>query len=84
MYSTALREAQLIGFGYDLEQELNVRRQLLRQTFADSGIRQWNNGTEELRSRDGFSWLRVCRKISRERRRVLRAANESLSAEDSS
>jgi len=27
MYSTALREAQLIGFGYDLEQELNVRRQ---------------------------------------------------------
>jgi amidase len=27
MYSTALREAQLIGFGYDLEQELNVRAQ---------------------------------------------------------
>jgi amidase len=27
MYSTALREAQLIGFGYDLEQELNVRKQ---------------------------------------------------------
>jgi amidase len=27
MYSTALREAQLIGFAYDLEQELNVRRQ---------------------------------------------------------
>jgi amidase len=26
MYSTFLREAQLIGFGYDLEQELNVRR----------------------------------------------------------
>jgi len=83
MYSTALREAQLIGFGYDLEQELNVRRQLLRQTFADSGIRQWNNGTEELRSRDGFSWLRVCSEIRRGQH-VLRAANESLSAEDSS
>jgi amidase len=27
MYSTFLREPQLIGFGYDLEQELNVRRQ---------------------------------------------------------
>jgi amidase len=27
MYSTALREAQLIGFAYDLEQEINVRRQ---------------------------------------------------------
>jgi amidase len=27
MYSTFLREAQLIGFAYDLEQELNVRRQ---------------------------------------------------------
>jgi len=27
MYSTALHEAQLIGFGYDLEQEINVRRQ---------------------------------------------------------
>jgi amidase len=27
MYSTALREAQLIGFGYDLEQELNARAQ---------------------------------------------------------
>jgi len=27
MYSTALREAQLIGFGYDLEQEINVRQQ---------------------------------------------------------
>src|SRR6185503_7195542 len=26
MYSTFLREAQLIGFAYDLEQELNVRR----------------------------------------------------------
>ena len=26
MYSTFLREPQLIGFGYDLEQELNVRR----------------------------------------------------------
>ena len=29
MYSTFLREPQLIGFGYDLEQELNVRRQPL-------------------------------------------------------
>src|SRR5256886_10207170 len=27
MYSTFLHEPQLIGFGYDLEQELNVRRQ---------------------------------------------------------
>jgi amidase len=27
MYSTFLREPQLIGFAYDLEQELNVRRQ---------------------------------------------------------
>jgi len=27
MYSTAHREAQLIGFAYDLEQEINVRRQ---------------------------------------------------------
>jgi len=27
MYSTALHEAQLIGFGYDLEQEINVRQQ---------------------------------------------------------
>jgi len=27
IYSTFLREPQLIGFGYDLEQELNVRRQ---------------------------------------------------------
>jgi amidase len=27
MYSTFLREPQLIGFGYDLEQELDVRRQ---------------------------------------------------------
>jgi amidase len=27
MYSTALREAQLIGIAYDLEQEINVRRQ---------------------------------------------------------
>jgi amidase len=27
MYSTALHEAQLIGFGFDLEQELNVRQQ---------------------------------------------------------
>jgi amidase len=27
MYSTFLREAQLIGFAYDLEQELNVRQQ---------------------------------------------------------
>lgn len=27
MYSTFLREPQLIGFGYDLEQELNVRMQ---------------------------------------------------------
>ena len=27
MYSTFLHEAQLIGFGYDLEQELNARRQ---------------------------------------------------------
>jgi amidase len=27
MYSTALREAQLIGFAYDLEQEIKVRRQ---------------------------------------------------------
>jgi amidase len=27
MYSTARREAQLIGFGYDLEQELNARAQ---------------------------------------------------------
>ena len=27
MYSTFLREPQLIGFGYDLEQELNARRQ---------------------------------------------------------
>ena len=27
MYSTFLREPQLIGFGYDLEQELNVRSQ---------------------------------------------------------
>jgi len=27
MYSTFLREPQLIAFGYDLEQELNVRRQ---------------------------------------------------------
>jgi len=27
MYSTFLREPRLIGFGYDLEQELNVRRQ---------------------------------------------------------
>jgi amidase len=27
MYSTFLREAQLIGFAFDLEQELNVRRQ---------------------------------------------------------
>jgi amidase len=27
MYSTLLHEPQLIGFGYDLEQELNVRRQ---------------------------------------------------------
>jgi amidase len=27
MYSTFLREPDLIGFGYDLEQELNVRRQ---------------------------------------------------------
>src|SRR6266566_445305 len=27
MYSTFLHEQQLIGFGYDLEQELNVRRQ---------------------------------------------------------
>jgi amidase len=27
MYSTFLREAQLIGFAYDLEQELNVREQ---------------------------------------------------------
>ena len=26
MYSTFLREPKLIGFGYDLEQELNVRR----------------------------------------------------------
>jgi hypothetical protein len=26
MYSTFLHEPQLIGFGYDLEQELNVRR----------------------------------------------------------
>ena len=27
MYSTFLHEPQLIGFGYDLEQELNVRQQ---------------------------------------------------------
>ena len=27
MYSTFLHEPQLIGFGYDLEQELNVRSQ---------------------------------------------------------
>jgi len=27
MYSTFLREAQLIGFAYDLEQELNARQQ---------------------------------------------------------
>ena len=27
MYSTFLREPELIGFGYDLEQELNVRAQ---------------------------------------------------------
>jgi amidase len=27
MYSTAMHEAQLIGFGYDLEQEINVRQQ---------------------------------------------------------
>jgi amidase len=27
MYSTFLREPQLIGFGYDLEQQMNVRRQ---------------------------------------------------------
>jgi len=27
MYSPFLHEPQLIGFGYDLEQELNVRRQ---------------------------------------------------------
>jgi Asp-tRNA(Asn)/Glu-tRNA(Gln) amidotransferase A subunit family amidase len=27
MYSTALREAQLIGFAFDLEQEIKVRRQ---------------------------------------------------------
>jgi hypothetical protein len=27
MYSTFLHEPQLIGFGFDLEQELNVRRQ---------------------------------------------------------
>jgi hypothetical protein len=27
IYSTFLHEPQLIGFGYDLEQELNVRRQ---------------------------------------------------------
>jgi hypothetical protein len=27
MYSTFLHEPQLIGFGYDLEQELNARRQ---------------------------------------------------------
>src|SRR5213592_2901665 len=36
MYSTFLREPQLIGFGYDLEQELNVRRQPL---FLRSVIR---------------------------------------------
>src|SRR5213594_1689598 len=35
MYSTFLREPQLIGFGYDLEQELNVRRppQFLRHVI---------------------------------------------------
>jgi len=27
MYSTFLREEKLIGFAYDLEQEMNVRRQ---------------------------------------------------------
>jgi hypothetical protein len=27
MYSTFLHESDLIGFGYDLEQALNVRRQ---------------------------------------------------------
>ena len=27
MYSTFLRESQLIGFAYDLEQELNARSQ---------------------------------------------------------
>jgi hypothetical protein len=27
VYNTLLREPQLIGFGYDLEQELDVRRQ---------------------------------------------------------
>ena len=27
MYSTFLREPELIGFGYDLEQELSVRTQ---------------------------------------------------------
>src|SRR5213592_3290048 len=36
IYSTFLREPQLIGFGYDLEQELNVRRQPL---FLRSVIR---------------------------------------------
>lgn len=34
MYSTFLREAQLIGFGYDLEQELNVRRPPQFQGFV--------------------------------------------------
>jgi amidase len=54
MYSTALREAQLIGFGYDLEQELNVRQQ---PKFLNSVIPVPNAGLCTGNSQGGKSHL---------------------------